>query len=179
MIIYVEAINKNKQIKDNSGTNYPYEDNRLCADRINLPDGCYNGIHTGYFITLDNGVTLKTIWGVKGKNIPVSVDIKNGLVYQADKVSSLNKYVFIKLGEEGIAITLSDNLDKFKDFNHYGIIPSLKDLETLKRDGVVGWTGNDTWYYIMQHDTWRYMNLDLRIDVIKSAIQEMTKKNKN
>jgi hypothetical protein len=86
-----------------------------------------------------------------------------------------NKYVFIKLDEEGVTICFSNNLDKFKKFNHYGFSPDLKDLETLKREGVVGWTGNDTWYYIMQQDTWRYMNLDLKIDVVKSVMQELTK----
>jgi hypothetical protein len=85
-----------------------------------------------------------------------------------------NKYVFIKLGEEGVTICFANNLEWFKKFNHYGFNPDLKDIETLKKDGVVGWTGNDTWYYIMQHDTWRYMNLDLRVDVAKS-MQELTK----
>jgi hypothetical protein len=86
-----------------------------------------------------------------------------------------NKYVFIKIGESGITIGFYSDLNEFRNFNHYGFLPELKDLETLKRDGVVGWKGNDTWYYIMQHDTWRYMNLDLRIDVVKSTIQELTK----
>jgi uncharacterized protein YneR len=85
-----------------------------------------------------------------------------------------NKYVFIKLGEEGVTICFANNLDNFKNFNHYGFVPELKDLEVLKKEGVVGWTGNDVWYYIMQHDTWKYMNLDLRVDVAKS-MQELTK----
>jgi hypothetical protein len=87
-----------------------------------------------------------------------------------------NKYVFIRLGENGVTILFSDDLNEFKKFNHYGFIPDLEDLEKLRKDGVVGWTGNDTWYYIMQHDTWRYMNLDLKIDVIKSTMQELTKR---
>jgi hypothetical protein len=86
-----------------------------------------------------------------------------------------NKYVFIKLDESGITISLSSDINEFKRFNHYGFIPGLTDLETLERDGVVGWTGNDTWYYIMQHDAWQYMDLDFRVDVVKSVIQELSK----
>jgi hypothetical protein len=83
------------------------------------------------------------------------------------------RYVFLQVGELGIKIELSDDLEEFKYFNHYGFIPELKDMEILKRKGVVGWTGNDTWYYIMQHDTWRYMNLDLRIEVGKAVIEKL------
>jgi hypothetical protein len=183
LIIFKECTTK---IKENFGTDYPLNDHRLCTDRINLPDGYYKGLHTAYFITLDNGVTFKTVWGVRGKNIPITVFVKNGLVYKAplsiksvgnsnQQVQNKDKYVFIKLGEEGVTISLSDNLDEFSNFNHYGFKPTLEDLETLKKDGVVGWTGNDTWYYIMQHGAWRYMNLDLRIDVFKSIIKELNK----
>jgi hypothetical protein len=83
------------------------------------------------------------------------------------------RYVFLRVGESGVKIELSDNLDDFRSFNHYGFIPELKDIEILKKKGVVGWTGNDTWYYIMQHDTWRYMNLDLRIEVGKAVIEKL------
>jgi 8-oxo-dGTP pyrophosphatase MutT (NUDIX family) len=61
---------------------YPFEDHRICADKINLPDGYYSGFHTAYYITLSNGITFKTVWGVKGRNIPTTVAIRNGLVYQ-------------------------------------------------------------------------------------------------
>jgi hypothetical protein len=47
-----------------------------------------------------------------------------------------NKYVFIKLDENGITISLSSDINEFKRFNHYGFIPSPTDLETLKRDGL-------------------------------------------
>jgi 8-oxo-dGTP pyrophosphatase MutT (NUDIX family) len=59
-----------------------FEDYRICADRLNLPDGRYKGLHSAYFITLANGVTFKTIWGVRGRNIPVTVNIQNGFVYR-------------------------------------------------------------------------------------------------
>lgn len=83
------------------------------------------------------------------------------------------RYVFLRVDESGIKIELSDNLEKFKYFNHYGFIPESKDIEILRKKGVVGWTGNDTWYYIMQHDTWRYMNLYLRIEVGKAVIEKL------
>jgi hypothetical protein len=69
---------------------------------------------------------------------------------------------------------LSDNLEDFKCFNHYGFIPELKDIEVLEKKGVVGWMGNDTWYYIMQHDTWRYMNMDLQIETGRTTIEKLT-----
>jgi hypothetical protein len=82
------------------------------------------------------------------------------------------RYAFLQVGESGVKIELSNDLEEFKYFNHYGFIPESKDIEILKRKGVVGWTGNDTWYYIMQHDTWKYMNLDLRIEVGKAVIEK-------
>jgi 8-oxo-dGTP pyrophosphatase MutT (NUDIX family) len=63
-------------------TVYPFDDHRICADKINLPDGYYNGLHSAYYITLANGIMFKTIWGVKGRNIPTTVAIQNGFVYQ-------------------------------------------------------------------------------------------------
>ena len=61
---------------------YPFKDQRICADKLNLPDGLYKGLHTAYFITLENGITFKTILGVKGRNIPITVAVRNGLVYK-------------------------------------------------------------------------------------------------
>jgi 8-oxo-dGTP pyrophosphatase MutT (NUDIX family) len=60
---------------------YPFDDRRICADKINLPNGLYRGLRTAYFITLDNGITFKTVWGVRGRNIPCRVEIRNGFVY--------------------------------------------------------------------------------------------------
>jgi hypothetical protein len=62
-----------------------FDDYRICADKINLPDGQYSGLHSAYYITLSNGVTFKTVWGVKGRNIPVTVIIRNGFVYRGDR----------------------------------------------------------------------------------------------
>jgi 8-oxo-dGTP pyrophosphatase MutT (NUDIX family) len=64
-----------------NGFEYPFEDHRICADKINLPDGKYAGLRSAYYITLNNGIKFKTVTGVKGKNIPCIVIIKNGLVY--------------------------------------------------------------------------------------------------
>jgi len=69
-------------------------------------------------------------------------------------------YAFLRLDEEGVKIKLSNYLDDFKSFCHYGFFPDEESLQMLKETGVVGWNGNDTWYYIMQHDTWGYMNLN-------------------
>jgi hypothetical protein len=48
-----------------------------------------------------------------------------------------HRYVFLQVSESGIKIELSDNLEEFKYFNHYGFILELKDVEILKRKGVV------------------------------------------
>jgi hypothetical protein len=63
---------------------YPFEDHRICADKLNLPDGLYLGTHTAYYIKLNNGVTFKTVWGVRGRNIPTKVIIRAGFVYEGD-----------------------------------------------------------------------------------------------
>jgi 8-oxo-dGTP pyrophosphatase MutT (NUDIX family) len=68
----------------NSKITYPFEDYRICADKINLPDGLYTGIHTAYYIKLDNGISFKTVCGVKGRNIPTKVIIHAGFVYKGD-----------------------------------------------------------------------------------------------
>ena len=67
----------------NDKTEYPFEDHRICADKLNLLDGVYQGKHSGYSITLDNGVEFKTVWGVRGRNIPCIVKVRNGLVYRS------------------------------------------------------------------------------------------------
>jgi hypothetical protein len=87
-------------------------------------------------------------------------------------IENISKYAFVRIDEEGVKITLSDCLNEFKTFNHYGFNPGAKDLDDLKRHGVIGWTGNDVWYYIMQHDTWRYMNFDLRIKTGRAIIKK-------
>jgi hypothetical protein len=75
------------------------------------------------------------------------------------------KFAFLRVDELGIDAKISDDINEFKEFNHYGFVPNKKNFEELKRDGVTGWTGNDVWYYIIQHDTWSYMNFDLDIKI--------------
>jgi 8-oxo-dGTP pyrophosphatase MutT (NUDIX family) len=64
---------------------YPFEDHRICADKLNLPDGLYTGLHTAYFITLANGLQFKTVWGIKSRNVPCNVEIRGGFVYEGRK----------------------------------------------------------------------------------------------
>jgi hypothetical protein len=87
-----------------------------------------------------------------------------------DETEKQNKYVFLRVDENGLAIKFSDDINDFKTWNHYGFIPEPEHLEKLTREGIAAWTGNDTWYYIMQHDAWRYMNLDLRTEIDKLNI---------
>ena len=75
-------------------------------------------------------------------------------------------YAFIKLDEDGVKIQLSNDLEEFKQFCHYGFSPSKEALEMLEATGVIGWNGNDTWYYIMQHETWRGLGYNINIHVI-------------
>jgi hypothetical protein len=88
------------------------------------------------------------------------------------EIENENKYVFLRVGEDGLTIKFSDDINDFKTWNHYGFIPEPEHLEKLEKEGIVGWIGNDTWYYIMQHDTWRYMNLDLHAKIDKSVIEK-------
>jgi len=74
-------------------------------------------------------------------------------------------YVFIKLDEDGITIEMTNNLDDFRKFNHYGFIPHEEHLIELKEKGITMWRGNDTWYSILQHNSWCYMNLELDIKI--------------
>ena len=44
-----------------------------------LVDGSYNGIWGGYIVTIiGNGYTFETETGVKGINIPVTVEVEDG-----------------------------------------------------------------------------------------------------
>jgi hypothetical protein len=46
---------------------------------VELVDGSYNGIWGGYIVTImGNGYTFETENGVKGINIPVAVEVKDG-----------------------------------------------------------------------------------------------------
>ena len=65
----------------NEGDHYPFADHRICADKLNLPDGRYTGYKSAYYITLDNGVQFRTIMGVRGKNIPTVIKVANGFAY--------------------------------------------------------------------------------------------------
>lgn len=66
---------------------YPFEDHRLCCDKINLPDGLYPGLHTAYVITLANGIEFETVWGVRGRYIPCMVNIRGGFAYDGRRDS--------------------------------------------------------------------------------------------
>jgi hypothetical protein len=89
-----------------------------------------------------------------------------------DETGKENKYVFLRVDENGLGIKFSDDIDDFKTWNHYGFIPKPEHLEKLTREGIAGWTGNDTWYYIMRNSAWRYMNLDLCTEIDKSNIEK-------
>jgi 8-oxo-dGTP pyrophosphatase MutT (NUDIX family) len=62
---------------------YPFDDLRICADKINLPDGLYRGLQTDYFITLEPGVRFKTVYGIRGRNMPCTMKIRSGFVYSS------------------------------------------------------------------------------------------------
>lgn len=50
--------------------------NQLFKTDIDLPDGEYDGIRGGYQVEI-NGKFYDTNMGVRGRNIPVKVEIKN------------------------------------------------------------------------------------------------------
>jgi len=72
-------------------------------------------------------------------------------------------YAFLKLDGSGVKIVLSGSLDEFRTFCHYGFFPDERDLETLEETGVIGWTVNDDWYYVMKHGSWDSRDRDLDI----------------
>ena len=47
-----------------------------------LLDENYKGKMGGYIVDLENGVTVKMEYGVRGFDIPVTVIVKNGLVVE-------------------------------------------------------------------------------------------------
>jgi hypothetical protein len=66
---------------------YPYEDGRLSADKVNLPNGFYDGLRAAYTIKLNNGIEIKTIWGIRCSwrhPIKIKIQVRNGIVYTAD-----------------------------------------------------------------------------------------------
>jgi hypothetical protein len=82
------------------------------------------------------------------------------------------KYAFLKADETGVEIALSDNLDEFKDFNHYGFFPGSRDIEKLEKEGIISWTGNDVWYYILQHGAWKYMDAELQAKIRQAVMSK-------
>lgn len=70
-----------------------------------------------------------------------------------------DKYLFIRMGEEGVVTQLTADLDDFKLFCHYC---SLSDWSAhkklikkfLQKTCQYAFTGNDVWYYILLHPTW-------------------------
>jgi len=70
-----------KYYGENQFMRYPFEDNRCCADRLNVPDGVYKGYQSGSKVTLNNGITFKTVTAVKGRNIFCSFKVIKGFIY--------------------------------------------------------------------------------------------------
>ena len=73
-----------------------------------------------------------------------------------------NNYLFIRMDEEGAVTQLTANLDDFKSFCHYGSLSdwsAYKKLikKCLQKTCQYELTGNDVWYYILIHPTWKYI----------------------
>jgi hypothetical protein len=50
---------------------YPFKHQRICADKLNLPDGLYKVFHTAYFITLKMELALKLFWTSEAATYPL------------------------------------------------------------------------------------------------------------
>ncbi len=57
----------------------------MSKDKLNLPNGKHKGVISGYTVTLfgKNGsmFTFNTNVGIKGRNVPVSVVVKDRIAY--------------------------------------------------------------------------------------------------
>lgn len=68
-------------------------DNRISDAEINLPDGIYNALRSGYDIQIlhsDGDVfVMNTTIGVRGINVKTVVEVKNKILYMAPKISAV------------------------------------------------------------------------------------------
>jgi hypothetical protein len=136
-------------------------------------DGFITEEYAGYEDTFKNICLLNKEKILTVEDIPVTKDLRKQLLREETKKK---KYAFLRVDEDGIGIRLSDNLDDFKKFNHYGFEPEQEHIDDMKEEGIASWTGNDTWYYIIQHNSWDYMDLNPKIIVEKSKLEESEKK---
>lgn len=70
-----------------------------------------------------------------------------------------NNYLFIRMFEDGVKTQLTDNLDDFKEFCHYGNLSDWSEhkkliKKCLQKTCQYEFTGNDVWYYVLIHPTW-------------------------
>ena len=70
-----------------------------------------------------------------------------------------DKYLFIRMDEEGVVTQLTADLDDFKSFCHYSDLSGWSDhkkliKKCLQKTCQYEFTGNDVWYYILIHPTW-------------------------
>lgn len=58
----------------------------ISKEIVNLPDGKYNSLWTGYILEIlipnNKNVIVDTINGVRGFNCKTDIEIKGGLIYQ-------------------------------------------------------------------------------------------------
>jgi hypothetical protein len=71
-----------------------------------------------------------------------------------------DKYLFIRIDEAGVVTQLTDNLDDFKSFCHYSSLSDWTDHKKLIKKCIqktcqYAFTGNDVWYYVLIHPTWK------------------------
>lgn len=70
-----------------------------------------------------------------------------------------DKYLFIRMDEEGVLTKLTADLDDFKLFCHYSALSDWSEhkkliKKCLQKTCQYAFTGNDVWYYILNHPTW-------------------------
>lgn len=73
-----------------------------------------------------------------------------------------HKYLFIRLDDGGTTVKMSDNLDEFYSFCHYASLSDWNNHKKLikkciKDDNIYIFTGNDVWYYVIEHAFWPYI----------------------
>lgn len=85
-----------------------------------------------------------------------------------ENIKKQDKFLFMSTDDSKVRVTLSNDIKEFKYFCHYGIHPTPEDFKKLKKEGIIIFNGNDTWYYIIQHNAWTYMNLDLKLMISKT-----------
>jgi hypothetical protein len=68
-------------------------------------------------------------------------------------------YLFMRLNEDHVSVKISKDLDEFRDFCHYAGLSDWDEhkqviLQNIAEHSIYVFTGNDTWYYVAQHDMW-------------------------